>query len=201
MSRPLATETDDARSGRPRLTSRRAIELVALRLFDEQGFEATTVDQISEAAGVSRRTFFRYFETKADVLWAEFDTEVQSLHALLAAAPSEQSVGAAVKAAVLGVNHYGVDDADELRARMRVIGGVPALAGGADVHYEAWVDAIAEFAAKRLGQHRDGLIPRAIGFSALGACRAAFDYWVARHDADLIAYLDQALTMWMKGIA
>src|ERR1700710_1824090 len=98
MARPAASPLDaDARSGRPRLTSRRAIELVALRLFDEHGFEATTVEQISEAAGVSRRTFFRYFDSKADVLWAEFDTEVQSLHALLAAAPPEQSVGAAIR--------------------------------------------------------------------------------------------------------
>lgn len=190
-----------AAGGRPRLTSRRAIELVALRLFDEQGFEATTVDQISEAAGVSRRTFFRYFETKADVLWAEFDHEVTSLHALLAAAPPEQSVGAAIRSAILAANHYGVEDVAELRTRMRVIGSVPALAGGANVHYEAWVEALAEFAAARLGQSSEDLLPRAIGFSALGACRAAFDYWVTRHDADLIAYLDQALTAWMTGIA
>ncbi len=101
----------------------------------------------------------------------------------------------------VAANHYGVDDADELRTRMRVIGSVPALAGGADVHYEAWVAAIAAFAAARLGRDRDDLAPRAIGFSALGTCRAAFDYWVAHHDADLIAYLDEALTMWMRGIA
>jgi mycofactocin system transcriptional regulator len=204
MGRPAPAEGTDgwpARTGRPRLTSRRAIETVALRLFEEHGFEATTVDQISDAAGVSRRTFFRYFDTKGDVLWAEFDTEVQTLHELLAAAPAEQTIGAAIRAAVLAANHYSVDDVLELRARMQVINSVPALASGAIGHYDAWARALAEFAAGRLGQDPDDLLPKAIGFSALGACRAAYDYWVSRHDADLIAYLDQALTAWMLGIS
>ena len=55
----------DVRRGRPPGTSRRALELIALRLFTEQGFEETTIDQIAAEAGISRRGFFRYFDSKA----------------------------------------------------------------------------------------------------------------------------------------
>jgi len=50
----------DQRAGRPAVTSRAELEQVALGLFAEAGFEATTVDDIAAAAGVARRTFFRY---------------------------------------------------------------------------------------------------------------------------------------------
>jgi mycofactocin system transcriptional regulator len=194
-------EVAESRSGRPRSTSRQTLERIALALFDEQGFEAITVEQIADRAGVSRRTFFRYFDSKAAVLWAEFDQEVASLHRLLAEAPPDQSIVEAIKAAVLAANHYGMDDVAELRARMNVIATVPALGSSATQHYDGWAGALATFAARRLGQQPEDLIPQAIGFSALGVCRAAFDQWVRKHDADLITYLDAALTAWMTGFA
>ena len=84
---------------------------------------------------------------------------------------------------------------------MHVISTVPALGASATVHYDRWAGALSEFAARRLGQQPDNLIPQAIGFSALGVCRAAFDQWVKRRDADLIEYLDVALTAWMSGFS
>ncbi|GAB6898128.1 mycofactocin system transcriptional regulator [Kineosporia succinea] len=192
---------NEPRSGRPRATSRRTLERIALELFSEQGFDATTVEQIADRAGVSRRTFFRYFDTKADVLWSEFDAEVETLHRLLGEAPAGQPVTESIRQAVLAANHYGVDDVASLRARMQVISHVPAISAASTQHYDNWAGALAEFAARRLGQRADDLIPRAIGYSALGVCRAAFDQWVARRDADLISYLDIALTAWQSGFA
>ncbi len=189
----------ESRSGRPRATSRQTLEQIALDLFAEQGFDATTVEQIADRAGVSRRTFFRYFDTKADVLWSEFDAEVATLHRLLSEAPAEMPLTEAIRQAVLTANHYGVEDVASLRTRMQVVAGVPALQASSTAHYDSWAGALAEFAARRLGQEPGDLIPQAIGFSALGVCRAAFDQWVTRRDADLISYLDLALSAWRTG--
>ena len=115
----------ETRRGRPPSTSARELELIALRLFAEQGFDETTVDQIATGAGVSRRTFFRYFDAKSSVLWAAFDDEVANLRAVLAELPPELPVLAAVRRAVLAVNHYSAADVPELRARMNLISSSP----------------------------------------------------------------------------
>ena len=187
------TQTSPARRGRPRGTSARTLELIALRLFTEQGFHETTVDQIAAEAGVSRRTFFRYYDAKSQVLWAEFDNEVATIRATLAETPDHLPVMDAVRQAVIAANHYGPEDVPELRMRMNLISTVPELAASATVHYDAWGRAIAEFVARRCGQPADSLYPLAAGRATLAACRAAYERWSANADADLTMYLDAAL--------
>ncbi len=188
-----------ARRGRPPATSAREIELVALALFRERGFDDTTVDQIAAAAGVSRRTFFRYFDTKADVLWHEFDNEVRALRAAFAEVPPDVEMMEAIRRVVVGVNHYQAGDVAELHLRIELISTVPALQASAAPHYDAWERAVSDFAATRLGDEPDGLIPLAVGRCTLAAGRAAFDRWVRRGDADLTAYLDEALSALGRG--
>jgi TetR/AcrR family transcriptional regulator, regulator of mycofactocin system len=181
------------RRGRPPGTSARELEVISLRLFTEHGFEDTTVERIAAAAGVSKRTFFRYFDSKADVLWHAFDGEVRSLRAAFAAVPPEVPLMAAIRQVVVGVNSYRADDVPELRTRMSLIGSVPALTASAAHHYDAWERAVSEFAASRLGQPADSLYPLAIGRATLAVCRSAYDRWADRADTDLTAYLDRAL--------
>ncbi len=187
------TRPERARRGRPPGTSARELELIALRLFTERGFEETTVEQIAAAAGVSRRTFFRYFDSKAAALWRAFDGEVRALRSAFGAVAADVPLMDAIREVVVGVNHYRAQDVPELRTRMNLIVGVPALAASAANHYDAWERAVSEFAARRLGQPADSLYPLAIGRSTLAACRAAYDRWLARADADLTLYLDAAL--------
>jgi mycofactocin system transcriptional regulator len=189
------------RRGRPPGTSARELELIALRLFAEQGFEETTVDQIAAAAGVSRRTFFRYFDSKTGVLWSQFDQEVAQLREKLAEMPRDLSVMDAVRAAVIAVNHYRAEDVPELRARMKLIASSPDLAASASIHYDAWERAIVDYVARRSRQPADSLYPLAVGRATLAACRAAYERWTARADADLTVYLDAALCALAAGFA
>jgi TetR/AcrR family transcriptional regulator, regulator of mycofactocin system len=182
-----------ARRGRPPGTSARQLELISLRLFSEAGFEETTVEQIAAAAGVSRRTFFRYFDSKADVLWHAFDGEVRALREAFAAVAPHVPLMEAIRQVVIGVNRYRAEDVPELRTRMNLIGSVPALQASAAQHYDDWERAVSEFAAGRLGQAADELYPLAIGRATLAVCRSAYDQWADRADADLTVYLDQAL--------
>jgi TetR/AcrR family transcriptional regulator, regulator of mycofactocin system len=187
--------------GRPASTSRRQLELIALRLFTERGFDETTIEQIAAAAGVSRRTFFRYFDSKASALWGEFDAEVEAIRAALAAVPPRVPMMDAIRRAVVAANHYRAADIPELRTRMNLIISVPALQSSAAVRYDAWERAISDFAAARTGQPAESLYPLAIGRATLAACRAAYDRWCARGDADLTVYLDAALKALAAGFA
>jgi TetR/AcrR family transcriptional regulator, regulator of mycofactocin system len=181
------------RRGRPPTTSRRELQVIALRMFTERGFETTTIEQIAAEAGVSERTFFRYFTTKASVLWSEFETEVQTIRSTLAAVPDEVPMMDAIRGAVVAANHYRADDVPEMRMRMNLVATVPALSASAAEHYAAWEEAISEFAGRRLDQPAGSLYPLAVGRAVLAVCRAAYDRWSARADTDLTVYLDLAL--------
>ena len=188
-----------SRRGRPPITSRRELELIALRLFSEQGFDDTTIDQIAAEAGVSRRTFFRYFSSKASVLWSEFDTEVDTIRGALAEMPVDMPMMDAIRKAVATANHYRAEDVPELRTRINLISSIPELHASAAVHYDAWERAISDFVAKRIRQPADTLYPLAVGRATLAACRAAYDRWVARADTDLTVYLDATLVALAAG--
>jgi mycofactocin system transcriptional regulator len=193
--------TTTLRRGRPPGTSRRQLELIALRLFTERGFHETTIDQITAEAGVSRRTFFRYFNSKADLLWAEFDTEVETIRRLLTQAPADRPMMDAIRDAVVHANHYHAEDVPELRTRYKLISSIADLQASAAVHYDAWERAISDFAAERLRQPLDSLYPLAVGRATLATSRAAYDRWVARADTDLTVYLDAALHALADGFA
>ena len=139
--------------------------------------------------------------TKASVLWTEFETEVETISASLAAVTDDVPLMDAIRGAVVAANHYHADDVPEMRMQMQLIATVPALSFSAAEHYEAWERAISEFAGRRLGQPADSLYPLAIGRAVLAACRAAYDRWSARADDDLTIYLDAALSALAAGFA
>jgi TetR/AcrR family transcriptional regulator, regulator of mycofactocin system len=189
------------RRGRPPATSSRELRQIALRLIALNGFDNTTIEQITAEAGVSERTFFRYFATKASVLWTEFEAEAHSIRSALAEVPDDVPMMDAIRRAVVSANHYQAVDLQELRLRRSLIATVPALWASAAEHYDAWERVIGEFAARRLGHPADSLYPLAIGRAVLATCRAAYDRWSARADADLAGYLDTALKALAAGFA
>src|SRR6478672_8459942 len=115
------TETRSVPPSVPAGTTRVRVERAALDLFTLRGFENVTSDEVADAAGISRRTFFRYFATKADAVWGDFAGHVARLEGLLAATDPATPVLAAVCAAYVEVNDYPAAELPLLRERMGLI--------------------------------------------------------------------------------
>lgn len=192
---------ETSRRGRPPGTTPRDLELIAMRRFTEHGYDATTIEDITAEAGVSSRTFFRYFDTKAAVLWHQFDAEVAALRRAFDTVDPALPLMDAIRAVVVSVNRYTAADVAELRTRINLIATVPALQASAAPHYDAWENEVIVFAASRLDQPPTALIPVAIGRATLAVCRAAYELWVQRADTDLTIYLDQAISALARGFS
>jgi mycofactocin system transcriptional regulator len=175
-----------------RAETRRRIEQAALDLFAREGFEQVTIDQIAEAAGIGRRTFFRYFATKADAAWGEFDGHVRRLAGLLAEAPADRPVLDAICSAYVAVNDYAGDELPVLRERMRLILTEPALLAHSQLRYAAIDDVVARYVAGRTGATADGLLPRLVATGARAAATTAFEVWLAGRTPSLAEALRTA---------
>lgn len=98
----------------------------AFELFDERGFDDTTVDDIAARAGVGRTTYFRHYGSKEAVIFPAHDDLLERIAARLeASAPATRDV-AVVEAARIVLRHY-VTEGDRARRRYRLITSVPAL--------------------------------------------------------------------------
>ncbi len=178
--------------GRPPRTNREQIAAVALDLFARDGFEATSVADIAAAVGVERRTIFRYFPSKNDMVWGDFDWVIERLRGHLEESGEEVPLLDALRRAAVLSNHYPEEELPALRVRLTMITTVPALQAHSMLRYAAWRQAVAEWAARRRGEAPDDLAPELIGFAALAASMSAFNRWVQKPDEDLEHCLDQA---------
>lgn len=186
-------------TGRRPSTSRAELERVALDLFATRGFEETTVDDIAAAAGIGRRTFFRYYPSKNDAVWGDFGTELDRLRRWFDDCPPDVPLMAAVHHAVLRFNRLDADQVPWHRRRMQLILTTPALQAHSTPMYARWRAVIADFAARRVGARAEDLVPQLIAYSALGAAVAAYDQWLRREGADLERLLDEAMTELARG--
>lgn len=182
-----------ARGGRPSATSREELERLALALFAERGFDATTVDDLARAAGVGRRTFFRYYPSKNDVVWGDFDAQLTGLADALAATPSEVGLADALRLAIVDFNSVPVEELPFHRVRMSLILRVPALQAHSTLRYAQWRAVVAAFAGERLGERPDALRPQVIGHATLGAAVAAYERWLSGDGRPHTELLDAAV--------
>jgi len=105
--------------------ARTHVVAAALELFERQGFEATSVEQIAQAAGVSRSTFFRQFGGKEDVVFADHEVLLDELRQWLAKG-HDDPWAAVCEASERVFRHFSADP-DVARRRYKVVRGVPAL--------------------------------------------------------------------------
>lgn len=175
------------------MTTCAELERTALDLFRAGGFEATSVGDIATAAGISRRTFFRYFATKADTVWGSFDQLVEQLRQDLASAPPEVGLAEAVRSAVLAFNAVPPGEEGRHRERLSLILGEPVVAASSTLRFNQWRIAVEEFAATRIGG--DLLRVRIVGHDVLGAALAAYEQWLTDTESELSAVLERSLTL------
>lgn len=187
------------RSGRRPVTSRVEIEHIALDLFTRRGFERTTVDDIAAAAGIGRRTVFRYYASKNDIPWGAFDEQLDRMRATFAALPPDVPVMDGVRAAVLDFNEVHPDEQPWHRSRLRLILGTPALQAHSTLRYAAWRRVVADYVAARLGVSPDDLVPQTVGHASLGVALAAYERWLG-HDGELRDLLDTVFRSLERGL-
>jgi AcrR family transcriptional regulator len=122
----LVTEIEPDWRQRKKTATRDRIRASALQLFREQGYDATTVEQIAAAAGVSHMTFFRYFPTKEDV--AMYDRYDPLIAAAISETPASWPIIRRVRAVLAdGLRQVYDTDRDALFAQNKVIVSTPAL--------------------------------------------------------------------------
>jgi AcrR family transcriptional regulator len=184
---------------RKKAKTRAAIRQHAMRLFREHGYEATTVEQIAEAAEVSPSTFFRYFPTKEDVvLTDEYDPLIVTA---FKAQPSELHPVAALRGAMRSVFAELPDEqlAQE-RERQALIMSVPELRAGSLDSLAQTVQLLAEVVAERAGRRPDDLAVRALAGAVIGVGLAALLAAADDPTAEPFALLDDAMAYLEAGL-
>jgi AcrR family transcriptional regulator len=107
-------------------TARERLAEAAFALFDERGYEQTTVDDITERAGLGRTTFFRHYRTKEDVIFPDHDRLLEQVAERLRTSGPGNPLGAVADAVRLVLLHY-LDEGDLARRRYALTSKVPAL--------------------------------------------------------------------------
>jgi AcrR family transcriptional regulator len=134
--------------------ARDALERAALKLFEERGFDAATIKEIAEAAGMSPRTFFRYFGSKEDVVFVRQADDFAILKDLLAQVPNDgRSSFAAMKAAVSSfADYYQNQPPEEIKLRAKLLAESLPLRRRVAHEIQAWGDDLAHDLAAREGE-------------------------------------------------
>jgi TetR/AcrR family transcriptional regulator, regulator of mycofactocin system len=179
--------------GRPEATSHAAIEQAAFKLFAERGFDATTLDAIAAEVGVGRRTLFRYYTSKNDIPWGQFDRTLSEFRRILEQMPRDIPLHEAVHRGVLAFNEFPDDAQPPHRERMRLILQTPTLQAHSVLRYGEWRAVIAEYVAGRLGLAPDDLLPRVVGQVSLAIALSAYEQWLPSGEASLQDLLDEGM--------
>ncbi|ETK31110.1 acyl-CoA-like ligand-binding transcription factor [Microbispora sp. ATCC PTA-5024] len=178
---------------RKKAKTRRTIQEEALRLFAQQGYDATTIEQIADAAEVSPSTFFRYFPTKEDVVIQ--DDYDPLLMAAIKAQPADLPPLTAIRAAFRSAFALiAQDEADQVLTRMKLSISVPALRARTVENLLATIDMLAGAVAERSGKDPRSPAVRTLVGAVMGIMLPALFTWVEQDGRiSLPDLLDEAL--------
>ena len=183
---------------RKKAQTRHAIQQHALRLFLQKGFDATTVEEIAAAAGVSHMTFFRYFPTKEDVVIEDdYDPLIE---AMIRARPANEPPIEAIRQVVkeLAAQIY-LADRGAILARMQLFMQVPALRARLWEHGGGTEQIFTRVIAERMGCAENDLRVRVVSSACMAAITTALFTWTSSPDTcEMPEMIDQALRILQK---
>lgn len=172
-----------------------AIQREAMRLFEAQGYDETTIDQIAEAAEVSPSTFFNYFPTKEDVVFR--DDYEQILFDIFVERPGGETLLVAMRRTLLEAMRGLIErEGDLMRARGRLALQVPALRARAWDDMTETQDRLSGMMAARLGADHGSFELKVFAGAFTGALYQASMEWVRQGAGDdLLDYTERALDL------
>jgi AcrR family transcriptional regulator len=172
---------------------RNRIAETAWTVFAEKGFNEVTVNEVATAAGISRASFFRYFATKEEAVFAALEAMGEHIvEALEERPPGEDAWTALRRAFDAAIPNYSTNPSRSL-ARLRLTREVPALRGHQLERQDRWQAMIAAALARRVGASEDDIRVRALAAGAIAALDTATSRWAAGDgSADLITLIDEA---------
>ena len=173
------------RVGRRRSTTWDHISNVAIDLFTARGFDEVSVDDVAEAAGIARRTLFRYYPSKNALPWGDFDAHLARMRDLLSELDPGVPIGEALRTALLAFNSFDEQETARHRQRMRVILETAALQAYSMTMYAGWRAVVAAFVARRLGVKAGDLVPQTVAWTMLGVALSAYEHWLADESVSL----------------
>jgi AcrR family transcriptional regulator len=187
---------------RKKAQTRRALTAAAIRLSIEKGPERVTVEEISDEADVSPRTFFNYFSSKEDAILGVDPERRTELRVALELRPADESPVEAVRAALL-TTVEGIDENAELWAqRLQLVRDHPDLFPGYVASFADFERGLVEAMAARLSMDPDAdLYPTVVVAAALTVMRVTVKHWQASgHDDSLSDLLDTAFAQLTNGL-
>jgi AcrR family transcriptional regulator len=197
---------------RKKQRTRRTIVDVATRLFAEQGYEATTLVQIADEADIAPSTFFNYFPSKVDIVFALFDAVIESAHGRILDGPDGEDATHAVLAWVAeDLHEVEAPYSEALRQIPRIVASVPELQAEERLRLGRLEDVFAAAYARDLGEPADGMRTRVMATIALRALVDVWEAWYEQNadapDFDLghlitikVDYLERVLTAGLAAV-
>jgi AcrR family transcriptional regulator len=171
---------------------REEVVRAAWDLFVEHGFDATTVEQIAEAAGMSRRTFFRYFAGKDELILDKLLEVGDRVADALAARPAAEAAWPALRAALDAVVATQDEFPEPSRRLGRLLRDEPGTLGTMEQRRRRWTAQLGPLVAQHLPDHS---VPagHAVAGAALACYDAATDAWIDAPDTAFATHLDTAM--------
>jgi AcrR family transcriptional regulator len=186
---------DGARADK-RVLTRAAIEEVAIRLFTERGYDETDVAAIAEGAGVSRRTFFRHFRQKSEVVFGPEGRFEPLLRSLTAGQPPREPPNRVVATTILEFASTVEAHRGQMLARAPLMWANADLLQYALMLHSRWTEALAEELARRDGREAPSIEDRVLAGWGISAYTAALSAWLADGDVGrLPALAERALSV------